>query len=48
VSASFAIEGWGAAGLLAATSAAARSRFESWLGDDRPTQPIAIAPKRQP
>jgi sugar/nucleoside kinase (ribokinase family) len=46
VSASFAIEGWGAAGLLAATSNAARSRFESWLGDDQPTQPIVIPSKR--
>lgn len=46
VSASFAIEGWGAAGLLAATPAAARARFEAWRGDDQPTRPMAFAPKR--
>jgi ribokinase len=33
VSASFALEGWGAAGLLAATPAASRARLEAWLED---------------
>jgi sugar/nucleoside kinase (ribokinase family) len=32
VSASFAIEDWGAAGLLAATPQAAAARFEAWFG----------------
>jgi ribokinase len=32
VSASFALEGWGAAGLLAATSAGARRRRGEWYG----------------